>query len=174
MSEDIPPDPAVAALLAAPNAEAFLRAIEPHARRLVLAIDEDQVDIFDASFLMTAADLVEKGRGKAAKPPASDAGFQSAGLGNNLNNALISFVTSILAAITLEIYKDRPLPPPPPPPPVIVEKSTVVTTALEIALLDIERSNLPVKLKEQIRHALLDDPILRETLARTQITTTRP
>lgn len=141
----------VAKLLAARSTEEFLVGIKPHLRRLVLAVDEDLVAVFDSSFGSEATALVEKlgSRHSDGHTPMEES-FQGAGWREFAVLNIVAFTVNLAASIAFDIGKSALADPPP------------------ISIVGLTKEQ-----QDKVLECFRNDPVLRQLPVKTQINPTR-
>ncbi len=141
----------------------FLNEILPHARRLIVEIDPERVDVFDAVFLDAAQRAAADLRGEAPEP--GEGSDQGLGAKNIAATTVLSLVINIVAAIAVESASTRY-------PGLwsrITGRETTSINALDFAVGEAKRSALEPGKKQAVISFLTRDPIIRKALQDTYI-----
>lgn len=143
----------------------FVKGIEPHLRRLVVAVDADVADLFDARFCAEAFALLS-GRAGPADPAAMsvgdgcDAGWREQGIA-----LLISLVGRVAATMATDRLPRRRAAT------AGVRDEVETVPALSFIMEAVRLSTLPQAKKEAAMGFLLDDHKMREALLPVRIVT---
>ena len=93
-------------ILAAHGKEDFLARIEPHLRRLVAAVDEDALDIFDSSFEGEAHAVAQRlGSMHPAGHALSEGDYQAAGIRAGIVTHIVAFLVNVAATVAVDYAK---------------------------------------------------------------------
>jgi hypothetical protein len=161
------PESEAAAILAARHHKMFLERIEPHIRRLVLAVDAESVDIFDSSFHVGAATAAAKLRRKSSPlgRRAQDTDFQEFGVRELAITSAVSLLINIVAAVAVGHVQVRH----PGWWSIVTGDTTEPITALEYIKNHIARSGLPKNTQKALMDFVVSDPVLHDVLKNAKI-----